>query len=437
MQPRRENLEKLLGSLESYSAQYQSRRHIYGEILPYPIDPVFEEWDKILQKAKQENPEDLGRFVHDNAGEVRQLQKAFWDSSIKARKNIFVAEPTSRWDIDRYVNQAFNDNSLDRFFWHDINHLFGDLNRQFWIPGGECGEDSFIMMRDYRDEVRQFLERFNEEPEFFLGHYMEPFKMLHFMATTELGQKPKKEVFSPQRLAWQTAYTLQYRDVSARVGISTRASDTQRNEIVVDAEDFSLYGNSGLIFSIVYNLAKNSYKKLILDGEPDIGNKIHIQLYEAPLKCYVITVADSGSALDVDAMKEKIREYVQEYGIENTAFPTLTLKRKVSAWQKSEYKVTELTIGDLTDIAFMARMSGFDNSDFISSGMGLYGVKYLVNNMGGRILYGESFETGSPIFTVILPKTLPSNFLERTIAEVGSGINQARHYHLGNQRKVA
>ena len=98
--------------------------------------------------------------------------------------------------------------------------------------------------------------------------------------------------------------------------------------------------STGLVFSIIYNLAKNAYKKLM--QEPDTGNKIYVQLYEAPLGCYVISVADSGSALDVDAMKEKIREHVQEYGINNTSFPSLALKRKVLAKRGLEPMFTEL-----------------------------------------------------------------------------------------------
>ena len=149
MNPRKKSLEKLVTALDSYFEQYQSRRHIYGEILPYPIEPTFEEWRRILQKAEQENPDDLGRFVYDNAGEARQLHKAFWDSLEKARQQIFVAEPTSRRDIDRFTDEAFSDDSLRRFFEHDIGHLLGDLDRQFWIPGGGSHDDSFIVMRDY------------------------------------------------------------------------------------------------------------------------------------------------------------------------------------------------------------------------------------------------------------------------------------------------
>ena len=438
MNPRRDGLEKLVTALDLYIGELQRMKHTFREILPYPIEPILGEWDRIIKLTEQENPEDLYEFLSVHRSGIGQLQKAFWNSLISVSEQR--SQPESLAQVQEYLPDAFNDISLEQFFQHDISHISGDLFWQFRMAGAtDSPEDSFVIMKDYRQEVRQFLERFNDEPEFFLGHYIEPFKMLHFMATTELGEKTKKEVFSPQRLVWQTAYTLQYRDISARVGISTRAGNTQRNEIVVDTEDFSLYGNSGLVFSIVYNLAKNAYKKLM--DEPDAGNKIYVQLYEAPLGCYVITVADSGSSIDVSVMKEKIREYIQEHGIENTPFPSLKLQRDVSAWRKSEYKVAELTIGDLTDIAFMARMSGVDidsdNSGFITSGMGLYGVRYLVDKMGGRILYGENFKTGSPIFTVILPKTLPSSFLERTIAEVGSGINWVRYYHSGNPRKVA
>lgn len=167
------------------------------------------------------------------------------------------------------------------------------------------------------------------------------------------------------------------------------------------------------------------------------SGKIFIQAYEAPFASYVITVGDTGSPIDLDVMKEKIRELVVKEGINTIKFSTHRIRRKIANWEHSEYRVGDLTITDITDIAFMSRMSGFDNSDNFSSGMGLYGIRYLVERLGGRILYGEDFKTGGPLFTLILPKDLPANRMQKVIYSAGPVIQSLRMYHSGNLRKAA
>jgi hypothetical protein len=291
------------------------------------------------------------------------------------------------------------------------------------------------IIRHHGDEFRAFLNRYNNDPELLFGAYVEPFKMLSHIVTNQLGHRPISEIFQPSRLALQTALTLQGRNINANYSITDRISDTNDNQIVLDTEPFAVNGNSGLVFSIIYNLAKNSHKKL---GEKaHNSHKIYIQAYKAPYSCYVITVGDSGEPIDLNTMKEKIRAEILKKGIDKVIFPNERLKKKFNNWRISEYRVGEITMRDITDVAFMAHMSGFDNKDEFSSGMGLYGIRYFIESMGGRILYGEDFKTGSPVFTCILPSTLPVNRMEKTIYSVASACNQRSFMKHGNQRKAA
>lgn len=438
-------------AIDTFLAEYASRRHRYAEFPKFGIDGIFGLWDIYLaflekhegeeQAARQARREITGhdvQIVGVDGGFPKRIREAvnpWYEQFREAMEQILREGYTTKGDIPELTSTAFGDNSLFAFFIHDINHILADLTRQFWIATLANHDFSVSMMKNHKDQVRRFLELYNRNPEFLFGAYIEPYKMLRFMAETELGEPHKKETFKPADLAWKVAFVLQNRYPQGQYSLATTISNSKENEVVVDAENFDLNGNSGVVFSIIYNLMKNAYKKF--DDEPDSSHKIFAQAYEALFSSYVITVGDSGTPIDLNVMKEKVRKLIAEEGIDSIVMPTQRLRSRLKGWQQSEYKVGELTVRDMTDIAFMSRMSGFDNQDGFSSGMGLYGIKYLVERMGGRILYGEDFETGGPLFTVVLPKKLPSSGMQRVLNLAATGINQRCMYQLGNQRKAA
>ena len=129
MNPRRDSLENLLGALGTYLAESQQMRHAYREILPYPIEPILGEWDRIIKLTEQENPEDLYKFLSVHRSGIGQLQKAFWNSLISVSEQR--SQPESFAQVHEYLPDAFNDISLQQFFEHDISHIRGDLFWQF------------------------------------------------------------------------------------------------------------------------------------------------------------------------------------------------------------------------------------------------------------------------------------------------------------------
>ena len=80
MNPRRDGLEKLVTALDLYIGELQRMKHTFREILPYPIEPILGEWDRIIKLTEQENPEDLYEFLSVHRSGIGQLQKAFWNS---------------------------------------------------------------------------------------------------------------------------------------------------------------------------------------------------------------------------------------------------------------------------------------------------------------------------------------------------------------------
>ncbi|MBI3032070.1 hypothetical protein HYY69_01235 [Candidatus Woesearchaeota archaeon] len=452
---------RLSVTLDDYLAGYEERKLIFGQFPKYNIPLIFDLWDQYLAfltaNTKQEaearrifeeyHPPRKGlkgiRLTGGFDDLIKGVTDPVWKGFNQKLKDIFPHEGND--EIITLTRQALNDPNLYKFFVHDLNHLIGDLNRQWWCLSEIQWDYSIERMRDYRDEIRGLLELFNADPEYMYGTYIQPFKMLDFIVCDKLGRRQRTEIFSPADLARKTWMILQARCPQFKFGLTTKLTDEPRNELAIDVENVAMYGNSGVVFSIIYNLVKNAYKKLVSDlsDEERIGydpskgfGKIYVQVYEAPLESVVITVGDTGKPIDLDKMKNKIRTLIHEQGIESVVFLSQGAKKRYENWQASAYKVGELSMKDITDVAFMARMSGFDNNEEMSSGMGLYGLQYFVKRMGGFILYGENFETGSPIFTCVLPKNMSTGKFQRVLNLVSTGYTAARLYEFGHDKEI-
>ncbi|MFH1511552.1 MAG: hypothetical protein ABIF10_07715 [Candidatus Woesearchaeota archaeon] len=436
-------LQRLEAAVVTYLAEHESRKHMYSEYPKIDIDGTFALWDRYLafldtHKSEEENARNAWEekynqpsqpivyFYGDLISQMDHQFNPFWKGLKKTLAEHFDWGYRTKSAISDILWTDFKDADLSRFFFHDINHLHADLLGQFLSVSEPMFLFNVDRMANHRDEVKDFLEKFNDDPEFFFAHMAEPYKMLHFIAASEQGKASINEPFSPSRLAWQTAYTLQNRYCEARCHLSKKASPAGINEIIVDAEDFTAKGNSGVVFFNVYNLAKNSYKKFI--DNPNKSMKIYIQIYEAPHDTYVVTVGDSGSPIDLNVMKDKTRRKILKDGVDGVAWLSEAVRNKFLGWQSSDFKVADLSVGDLSELAFMARMSGSDNNDTFSSGMGLFGINYLLSQSAGRILYGEDFTTGGPVFTCVLPKEFPTNPIEKKVFGLYSWLNERTLY---------
>lgn len=416
-------LRRLEQALDRFIDEYEAEKaERFSKFPKFDTERVFALWDIVFSQGDFSSRKER-RLLSEQIGSGN-----FYERLNKAADGLF---PDYN-EIYQLHQKAVNPH-LAFFFAHDQGHIHTDLNMSFWVPLAEIVDAGDVMKRR-GDEVREFLELYNHDPEMVYGSLVQPYKMLHLMATSELETKPRTETFQPDKLAWQAGMILKNRFLQAEYSLDDRLNDSDRNQIVVDAEPFAINGNTGALFSIIYNLLKNAYKKS--EGKPNNNEKIFVQIYDVPFDSYVITVGDNGTPVEVDKMKDKVRRDIFEKGIDDVFIPNRGTRKRFHDWMKSEYRVGDLKVGDLTALAFIARMSGFDNQDGMSSGMGLYGVKYLLENLGGRILYGEDFATGGPLFTAVLPKDMPGGKIGKTISSLKTGINAARLYH-GGVRKAA
>ncbi|MDP2749917.1 MAG: ATP-binding protein [Nanoarchaeota archaeon] len=402
-------------------------------LAPAALDEeLYNERDKGLSSILYEK-------LRPNILKVREFRKWVIDQRAPDDEN----NPTHDWgyqnSLGEKVEEAFFDNALHSFFTHDVNHLTLDSFSLFSNVFGGLG---LPKVNEYytgnRADIEDTLNHFNEKPADFLREFVEPYKMLNFMVENELNLKHKKEDFSPKQLAKEIAITLKFRNYFMEYAIVDSFSKTDKNEICLDVEDFELKGNSGCVWSIMYNLSKNSIKKFEeeAEGKHDQNKKVFIQAYEAPRDSYVITVGDNGSGIDFNKMKKLMIDTIKEKGIDSLVFPNNSSKKRVRAWQDSPYKYGDMKISDITDIAFMARMSGFDNSTHFSSGLGLYGLQYLTKELGGKMLYGET-KDGSPLFTIILPKAMPESRMKKYISDVQIQRNYNEMKNCGSLTNVA
>ena len=271
------NLAKLLElrtELDGFLSGYEQRKHLFDQVPKYDIDLVFSLWDEYLafldENADAEKAERVRRAekrvkegqeyeetpaVHLDGGFPEKIREPIKHIYKAMNDTLNLVFPST--NIPELAENALGDPKLWKFFVHDINHLDSDLNRQQWTVSQVYFDESVARMRHRREEMRWFLELFNNNSEFMYGAKIEPYKMLDFIVADELGERQKMAFFKPADLALKTALTLQNRHPQFEFALVNELTDSLQNEIAVDAEPVAMYGNSGLAFSILYNLAKN------------------------------------------------------------------------------------------------------------------------------------------------------------------------------------
>ncbi len=203
-----------------------------------------------------------------------------------------------------------------------------------------------------------------------------------------------------------------------------------RNELIMDLSPSQLETNPGMIWSVLYNLIKNAAKELTTgDRDDDDPNKpaeestndlalrlVRGELPEKPIKLHVklenmdecdatiIHVMDSGEGLRADEIMDSMKAIVSEELLHEADLKS-SVKRILSAWEENPFAVRALRMGDVYDLAGLARVSGFvtrERTQSNSSGLGLWGATYLTQKMGGEIIYTNT-KDGGALFTVIVP----------------------------------
>jgi len=311
------------------------------------------------------------------------------------------------------VDDILHDENLATFLSHDCWHLLEDFLNMFNYYG--LSRQGFENLRKSVDERVGLYEKLNSDPAYIARSLLEPFRLAQYVIEAKFDLEHECWSFNPKEIVETTQDILNSRITYQGITIG---------EVITRSEDFEMYGNSGVFWSVIYNLAKNSVKKFMEDYIKDKvtrDNRVYIDVYKAN-GCCVVTVADNGDPISLDKMKEKIRETIVYEGIDALGFWDKGTKRRIEGWVKSPYKVVELTVDDLLPTSrYVIRSSGLDmKQKAVNSGMGLYGIRYLSECLDGAVMYGECINTGSPLFTFVLP----INFQQPNKQKVGEVVYQ-------------
>jgi hypothetical protein len=263
-----------------------------------------------------------------------------------------------------------------------------------------------------------------------------PHQFAKAIAELKLGKKISDlERVDVQRMLEVILRTLQTRFIFDDYLVTTPDSRRpERNELVMDLSPSCLETNPGMLWSILYNLTKNPAKEVssedrrlaprgagvirdTLNSGHDLANRlIRGELPEKPIKIYVkledlgecdatiIHIMDSGEGLRVDEIVDSMKAIVSKELLQEADL-RVSVKRILAAWEDNPFAVRALRMGDVYDLAGLARVSGFvtrERTKRGSSGLGLWGATYLTKRMGGEIIYTNT-KDGGAMFSIIVP----------------------------------
>lgn len=326
------------------------------------------------------------------------------------------------------------------FFEHDKAHLSASL----------------FMVRDAFSTVTQFGKLTDEvvvDPEFYPRRlreinavtdriarmYGHPWRLIKFLAEGKLGIQPIYEPVSLQRHFRDVAEVLSLRFGADVCYVSNPATPLKKS-ISITGEDITILADNGLIWSVVYNNLKNAQKKFLEDEEMHFTSQGYGHRLSMPdglraeafvkylqsiggervskVSCYnlndgyvAIVFSDSGSPIDLNKMVSGIRNLMRDGSKGDLDWVNAGMGQRFNAWAANDYCFNRLTIEDVTNAAFMARVGGSETNS-ISSGMGLYGTRQIIESLGGAILYTTTFKDENPVFVYILPRKPVQNRAE-------------------------
>ncbi|MDO8625922.1 MAG: ATP-binding protein [Candidatus Magasanikbacteria bacterium] len=259
-----------------------------------------------------------------------------------------------------------------------------------------------------------------------------PLQVAEALAALERGKTPERvEPIDLPNLMHSIARGIQLRVSNLDFELTTANSKQDgKNQIIVDAETTDLETNPGMLWSVIYNVVKNGMKALMAEvykekkdqtnqadhplerrlrgleplSQPQKLNLVVQKLDSGHGDFTVIHISDTGAGLKLDDILEGVKDLVAK-NLLTSAKLRKTAKEVVEQWGENPYGLRRLNVGDVMDLAGVARASGFAgkaNLRDMSSGMGLWGVQYLIDKMGGSILYTNTLKEGA-LFTIILP----------------------------------
>ena len=310
-----------------------------------------------------------------------------------------------------------------RLLLHDVKHIDFGAVRGHAENTPLFGEEDNPFPHEWQIFYQDILERLPE----ILAMSELPYGFAKALAEMEL-RKPVSELEQVQvaDLSEKIAKGLQLRYFHEDFAITdpqTRQQD--RNEIVLDLDPISIHTNLPMLWSVIQNISSNGCRELIssdrdathLDNRnadpnyrPSAPSTLYIQSQQLPNNLSVINIADSGKGLSVDEVLASMKELIKSELLDEGDLKAGVLKI-LREWKVNPYAIRRLSVGDAFDMAAMARISGFSTRERLKAlqdnemrpnGIGLTGAVFLVEKMGGQILY-TNMADGGALFTILLP----------------------------------
>jgi len=334
--------------------------------------------------------------------------------------------------MELLVKKYFGVN-MYKFMIHDIAHLSDFVYRiRDTFPGViETGSLRAEMVIDPEFDPKR-LESINTTAQKIALMYAHPWRLVKFLARKELGAQPEYEPVKLKEMFEDVAEVLSMR-FGAEVSPIPNPATPLKRSIAILGEDLSILTDQGLIWSVVYNNLKNAQKKFDEEGikyfqestgtnrnnlTPELRTKIFAEYLQSldcertsTATCYALNddyvtliFSDTGSPVDLNKMVHQIRGLMQGGKVRDSDWVHPGMGQRYTAWSGNDFRFNRLTMEDITNTAFMARVGGSEIRDSISSGMGLYGTRQIIESLGGAILYTTTFKDENPLFVYILPK---------------------------------
>lgn len=354
-----------------------------------------------------------------------------------------------------------------KFMSHDMAHITEQelrvhaRNIKIWTePEEKDASDNYLewLETPFQGEWLEFYRKALMELPKLQQQLKFPNEFLIALCEIELGKVPTgtREVDLNEML-YTIMRSQQFRFMCDDYVVTTPKNRNQsRNELVIDGNGIALRTVPGMLWSVFYNLIKNACKELSSEKEykydqkeetlpnlpiyrrskglPPLDKKcVHVRAEKLDQEGVIlIHIADSGDGLSVDEIMKSIRglikeDLLQESGLNRSA------ERILSKWDANPFAVRRFKLGQVYDLAGVARASGFSTRERLgglSSGMGLWGINFLMKNMGGRILYSNSLDGGA-MFTIVIPEDYFDSKnadirrgMRKTVTQVRNGIEK-------------
>lgn len=361
----------------------------------------------------------------------------FWHEAVKASNLLTDTRANALGNLIATRGKIHEDwYTLAAFLIHDIHHLdpiyLFDLFRNIEYIARRSG--SLFLYDRHFYFFNNAIERMTE----LAAIKALPLEFVGGVAEMELDLEIPQDVFDPLTILEQIAIMIKGRfspdDYNIFLNQQVQTIKPSNQIIINCSPDLLIQANKPMLFAITYNLAKNAAKanaekhfdqedqaiRKLYRGEGPLKYPMNIELTVKESGDFLIlNVGDQADGLSLDKSLKRLHdEFIRrlsEQGIERLIesewyWNLLRAFGKdqtniLLAWPRDPNALRGLKVGTILDAQFVA---GFSPDTWeirsVTSGTGLWGVRYITEKLGGMVMATNKFEGGA-LFSVVIPKS--------------------------------